>query len=155
MSWLPGVAVERMARRAIKWATDSLDAEVGAVVGPGSVEAVIGLPAGTPCPTRTWSTWHHRNAKQASLPGLGTLPGADCAVRGPEQLAPVRTPRPPFHARRTQPGLGDELGARHGPPREGGVGLLERAPDAAGTPDPHPTLDRRPGTDSPTCSRPS
>ena len=46
MSWLPGVAVNEMARRATKWATESLDAEVGALLGPGSVEAVIGLPAG-------------------------------------------------------------------------------------------------------------
>ena len=47
MSWLPGVAGSQIAQRAIKWATESLEAEVGAVLGPCSIEASIGLPAGT------------------------------------------------------------------------------------------------------------
>ena len=70
MSWLPGVAVGEIAQRAIKWAAESLEAEVGALVGPCAIEASIGLPAGT-ARAEDLVDLASRGARQASLPGLG------------------------------------------------------------------------------------
>jgi diguanylate cyclase (GGDEF)-like protein len=70
MSWLPSVAGSEIAQRAIKWATESLEAQVGAVVGPLSIEAVTGLPAGT-AREKALIDVASRSARQASLPGLG------------------------------------------------------------------------------------
>jgi diguanylate cyclase (GGDEF)-like protein len=70
MSWLPGVAGSQIAQRAIKWATESLEAEVGAVLGPCSIEASIGLPAGT-ASAQDLVELASRGARRASLGGLG------------------------------------------------------------------------------------
>jgi diguanylate cyclase (GGDEF)-like protein len=82
MSWLPGVAVSEMAQRAIEWAAASLDAEVGAVVGRCSVEAVIGFAAGT-TPDQHLVDLASRSAKQASLPGLGRCQVLKVPFEGP------------------------------------------------------------------------
>jgi diguanylate cyclase (GGDEF)-like protein len=95
MSWLPGVAFNEIARRATKWATESLDAEVGALLGPGSVEAVIGLPAGALC-DQDLVDLASRNATQASLPGLGRCHVLTVPFEGPNSWLLFARPGRPF-----------------------------------------------------------
>lgn len=94
MSWLPGVAVGEIAQRAIKWAAESLEAEVGAVVGRCSIEAAIGLPAGTPR-GEDLVDLASRGAQQASLTGLGPCQVLTVPFEGPNSwLLFARTGRP-------------------------------------------------------------
>jgi diguanylate cyclase (GGDEF)-like protein len=94
MSWLPGVAVGEIAQRAIKWAAESLEAEVGALVGPCAIEASIGLPAGT-ARAEDLVDLASRGARQASLPGLGPCQLVTVPFEGPNTwLLFARTGRP-------------------------------------------------------------
>ena len=95
MSWLPGVAVNEMAQRATKWATESLDAEVGALLGPRSVEAVIGLSAGSMC-DQDLVGLASRNAAQAPLPGLGRCHVLTLPFEGPGSWLLFARPGRPF-----------------------------------------------------------
>ncbi|HXR21366.1 MAG TPA: GAF domain-containing protein, partial [Acidimicrobiales bacterium] len=95
MSLLSAVAANEMARRATKWATESLDAEVGALIGPGSVEVVIGLPADALC-DEDLGDLASRNATQASLPGLGRCQVLTVPFEGPNSWLLLARPGRPF-----------------------------------------------------------
>jgi diguanylate cyclase (GGDEF)-like protein len=81
MSWLPGAGGD-IAQSAIKWAAESLEADIGAVVGPCSVEAAIGLPAGR-ARDEDLVELASGNAKQASFPGLGNCQLLTVPFEGP------------------------------------------------------------------------
>jgi diguanylate cyclase (GGDEF)-like protein len=94
MSWLPGVSVGDIAQRAIKWAAESLEAEVGVVLGPCAIEAAIGLPAGT-ARAEELADLASRGAKQASLTGIGRCRLLSVPFDGPDSwLLFARTGRP-------------------------------------------------------------
>lgn len=83
MSWLPSVPAAEMAERAVAWAAEALDAEVGAVVTRSAVEAVIGFAAGAPSDQHLVGLTSGSN-KQASLPGLGRSHVLKVPFEGPD-----------------------------------------------------------------------
>jgi diguanylate cyclase (GGDEF)-like protein len=95
MSWLPGVAVNEMAQSAIEWAASALGAEVGAVIGPGEVEAVIGFSTGTP---RDQELAHlaSKTAKRASLYGFGRCHVLTVPFEGSDSWLLFARPGRPF-----------------------------------------------------------
>lgn len=94
MSWLPGVALNEMARRATKWVKEALGADAGALVGPASVEASSGFPADA-VPKQELLDLAPTNARQASLPHLGRCHVLRVPFEGPNSwLVLVRVGRP-------------------------------------------------------------
>lgn len=70
MSWLAGAKSDKMAQEGTEWLAKALGAEVGALVGPTSVEALIGFPLGA-TPDQELLRLASTNATQAPLPSLG------------------------------------------------------------------------------------